>query len=217
MKTKEERKQRKAERKRKPHFVRHSFGMVFGVIFLGAAIVIPQITTPFNGMLQGFMGDMDIDITEKKTQDILNQGKDLSMDIEREGAVLLKNENETLPLAKDVNKVNVFGWASTQWLGGGSGSGQIISTDETILTALKNYGIEYNEELEKMYQDFCGEREYKNALSSWPKDFSRLYEPDINDGESYTEELLQNAKDYSDTAIVVIGRPTGESNDNPQK
>mgnify|MGYP000624038978 CR=1 FL=1 len=59
------------------------------------------------------------------------------MDIEREGAVLLKNENETLPLAKDVNKVNVFGWASTQWLGGGSGSGQIISTDETILTALK--------------------------------------------------------------------------------
>ena len=217
MKTKEERKQRKAERKRKPHFVRHSFGMAFGVIFLGAAIVIPQITMPFNGMLQGFMGDMDIDITEKKTQDILNQGKDLSMDIEREGAVLLKNENETLPLAKDVNKVNVFGWASTQWLGGGSGSGQIISTDETILTALKNYGIEYNEELEKMYQDFCGEREYKNALSSWPKDFSRLYEPDINDGESYTEELLQNAKDYSDTAIVVIGRPTGESNDNPQK
>ena len=68
MKTKEERKQRKAERKRKPHFVRHSFGMAFGVIFLGAAIVIPQITMPFNGMLQGFMGDMDIDITEKKTQ-----------------------------------------------------------------------------------------------------------------------------------------------------
>ena len=28
---------------------------------------------------------------------------------------------------------------------------------------------------------------------------------------------MQNAKDYSDTAIVVIGRPTGESNDNPQK
>lgn len=55
MKTKEERKQRKAERKRKPHFVRHSFGMAFGVIFLGAAIVIPQITMPFNGMLQGFM------------------------------------------------------------------------------------------------------------------------------------------------------------------
>ena len=52
MKTKEERKQRKAERKRKPHFVRHSFGMAFGVIFLGAAIVIPQITMPFNGMLQ---------------------------------------------------------------------------------------------------------------------------------------------------------------------
>ena len=78
--------------------------MAFGVIFLGAAIVIPQITMPFNGMLQGFMGDMDIDITEKKTQDILNQGKDLSMDIEREGAVLLKNENETLPLAKDVTR-----------------------------------------------------------------------------------------------------------------
>ncbi len=30
MKTKEERKQRKAERKKKPHFVRHSFGMAFG-------------------------------------------------------------------------------------------------------------------------------------------------------------------------------------------
>ena len=217
MKTKEERRQRKAERKRKPHFIRHSFGMIVGVLLLVAAIIIPQIAAPFGGMIQAFVGEMDIDTTEEKTKDILEQGKKLSKDIEREGAVLLKNENKTLPLSKDLGKVNVFGWASTQWLGGGSGSGQVTSTDETFLSALEEYGIEYNKELETMYQNFCSEREYKNALASWPKDFSRLYEPDINDGNYYTKELLENAKNYSDTAIVVIGRQTGESNDNPQK
>ena len=48
---------------------------------------------------------------------------------------------------------------------------------------------------------------------SWPEETCRLYEPDISDREYYTEEMLQDAKDYSDTAIMVVGRFSGESSD----
>ena len=51
------------------------------------------------------------------------------------------------------------------------------------------------------------------TLESWPEETCRLYEPDISDREYYTEEMLQDAKDYSDTAIMVVGRFSGESSD----
>ena len=45
------------------------------------------------------------------------EGKDLARSIEREGAVLVENKDDSLPLNKDsTNKVNVFGWSSSQWI-----------------------------------------------------------------------------------------------------
>ena len=41
----------------------------------------------------------------------------------------------------------MFGWASTAWLGGGSGSGQVIAVHVDLLAALKAKGISYNEDL----------------------------------------------------------------------
>ncbi len=67
----------------------------------------------------------------------------------------MKNENETLPLAKRCKQGQCI------WLGFYTVAWRWLwlwtdykSTDETILTALKNYGIEYNEELEKNVSGF---------------------------------------------------------------
>ena len=122
----------------------------------------------------------------------------------------------TLPIPASVLKVNVFGWAQTAWLGGGSGSGGIKSTDTTLLSALDAYGIQHNAELTRAYEGFQVGREYTATLHSWPEQSSRLYEPDIHDEAYFSEELLDRALDYSDTAIVVIGRLAGESNDVPE-
>ena len=148
----------------------------------------------------------------------------LAEQIVGEGAVLVQNENDTLPLDKTENaRVNVFGWSSTQWVYGGSGSGQVQQPSDGsesvgLLEALEDYGIEYNTELTDIYRNYLGERPYLStgALNSWSYQFSRLYEPSIDDTNYYSQSLLSNAEAYSDTAIVVIGRVSGESNDQPK-
>ena len=84
-----------------------------------------------------------------------------------------------------------------------------------FLGAFKESGISYNEELTRMYQDFQPKRQKTSTLESWPEETCRLYEPDISDREYYTEDLLKNAKEYSDTAIMVVGS-FSESSDCPQ-
>lgn len=86
-----------------------------------------------------------------------------------------------------------------------------------FLAALKNYGISCNTGLTDMYKDFQAGREYTSTLNSWPEQSCRLYEPDINDTVYHTAQLLDSAKSYSDTAIVVLGRISGESNDTTQE
>ena len=89
------------------------------------------------------------------------EGKDLARSIEREGAVLVENKADSLPLNKDsTNKVNVFGWSSSQWIYSGSGSGRTNGLNEQtdLITALNDYGIETNTELTDMYKGFLGER-----------------------------------------------------------
>ena len=109
----------------------------------------------------------------------------------------------------------MFGWASTAWLGGGSGSGGVSTVNTDLLAALTAYGIEYNTELTDMYKDFQPGREYVKTLKSRPEQSGRLYEPDISNTTYYTQSMLDNAKSFSDTAVVVIGRLGGESNDAP--
>lgn len=162
-------------------------------------------------------------------------GEALAEQIQAEGTVLVQNKDDVLPLSKTaVPKVNVFGWAATDWVISGSGSGQVKRAGSTDLYgALTEYGIEYNMQLADMYKRFREGREFSRAgshagtanqanptssgsLHSFNYEFSRLYEPDINDGSYYTPDLLSDAKSYSDTAIVVIGRVSGESNDSPK-
>ncbi len=151
-------------------------------------------------------------------------GESLAEQIAGEGMVLLKND-ELLPLNKtNVTKVNVFGWSTTQWIGGGSGSGRVVTsmsnwkTTTGLLEALTAYGIEYNEEIINMYREFKSSRSAytQGTLDTTESRFYTLVEPDIN-GSSYTQTMKENALNYSDTAIVVIGRITGESTDAPIK
>lgn len=154
--------------------------------------------------------------SENVNKKILKNGTKLADQIQAEGTVLLKNDKQMLPLNKDVKKVNVFGWAGTEWLSGGSGSGTVREQKTNLLQALKNYGISYNEELADMYQDFHGVRPYQ-TLHALNSESYRLYEPSLKDKDYYSDQLLDDAKKYSDTAFFVVGRLVGESSDSPRK
>ena len=148
------------------------------------------------------------------------EGQALSKQIVQEGSVLVKN-NGVLPLDKsDVSKLNVFGHASIDWVYGGSGSGQVepenSKPEENIdlLKALQIYDVDYNEALPEMYNRFCAPYGDIGSINALYDTFYRLVEPSLSsDKDYYTDALLNDALNYSDTAIVVIGRHAGETED----
>lgn len=172
----------------------------------------------FGDLVDSYLGSDKVDVTTEQVDAQKAQSAALSEQVEGEGVVLLKNDEATLPLPADTTKVNVFGWGSTQWVAGGSGSGRVDGDSQGLLDALKARGISYNEDLAQMYRSFQGSRPYLSAgsLNSHDSEFCRLYEPRITDESLYTPDLLAQAKDFSDTAIVVLTRVAGESIDCPR-
>lgn len=126
-----------------------------------------------------------------------------------EGIVLLQNKNGNLPLAEG-SKLNVFGWASTNPCYGGTGSGALSDAYPTVtlLEGLANAGIETNAELSKFYTDYRADRP---VVGMFAQDWT-LPEPAA---DSYTDELIANAKAFSDQALIVITRVGGEGADLP--
>lgn len=130
--------------------------------------------------------------------------------IEEEGLVLLRNEKNALPMTE--TKANVFGFASDAIIYGGSGSGAADeSKNVNLKTALENVGIEVNEELSDFYKQKNDEAKAKNGVTIALSDYS-VKEPSV---DNYENGLLEHAKDFSDTAIVVFGRAGGEGADMP--
>ena len=125
-----------------------------------------------------------------------------------EGIVLLENDG-ALPLASNA-KLNVFGWASTNPCYGGVGSGALSDSYPVVslLDGLANAGIETNTELSDFYTAYRADRP---VVGMWEQDWT-LPEPPA---DTYSDELISNAKDFSDTAMVVITRVGGEGIDLP--
>lgn len=134
---------------------------------------------------------------------------DLVVEMAEEGIVLVENDDNILPLSGGA-KLNVFGWASTNPCYGGTGSGALNDTYPTVtlLQGLSEAGIELNTDLEKFYTDYKADRP---AVSMRAQDWT-LPEPNVS---LYTDELMNNAKEFSDTAMVVITRVGGEGADLP--
>lgn len=143
-------------------------------------------------------------------------GNALAAQVEAEGAVLLKN-NGALPLA--TKKVNVFGWAGSDsgFIPQGSGSGTGSRNDlVTFLGGLEEAGFEYNKELASAYNNLGWKRvDSGNFVFEATDENSYRYYYGVTEADEsfYTDTLMNSARNYSDTAIVVLGRLLGEGND----
>lgn len=187
--------------KAKKKMIRAQSGLA---ILLALTIVINLICTgPMSTMLDLVSGSGTInEETSAKATQLVNE-------ITAEGVVLAKDEDNVLPVACG-SKLNVFGWSSTNPCYGGTGSGALNDaypvTD--LLTGLHDAGIETNEELSKFYTDYKADRP---SVGMVEQDWT-LPEPNVN---LYTDEMMENAKAFSDTAMVVITRVGGEGADLP--
>ena len=189
---------------RKPHPVLHGIGLVLSMILLVAVLVGTYVLSTMATIIDSFIGAPSGHYSDAEIADTKVKAEALAADVEAEGTVLVQNNDNTLPLAADNKKINVFGWASTAWLGGGSGSGGVSGVNTDLLAALTAYGVAYNTELTDMYKDFQDGREYTRTLSAWPEQSGLLYEPDINNQTYYTQSMLDNAKSFSDTADACL-------------
>lgn len=142
------------------------------------------------------------------TDETSGEATELCAEIAEEGIVLLKNEN-VLPLA-DASNLNVFGWASTNPCYGGTGSGSLSDAYETtsLLQGLTNAGFKLNTELSDFYTAYRADRP---EVGMWSQDWT-LPEPTA---DSYTDEMMNAAKEFSSTAMVIITRVGGEGADLP--
>ena len=131
-------------------------------------------------------------------------------EIADEGIVLLQNDDGLLPLTANSN-VNVFGWASTNPVYGGTGSGTLNDAYHivTLLEGLQNAGFKTNTELSDFYTNYRADRP---AVAMFEQDWT-LPEPAA---DTYPDALINNAKEFSDTALVVFSRPGAEQVDLPK-
>ncbi len=134
--------------------------------------------------------------------------KEVATQIAEEGIVLLKNDDNELPLQSGA-KVNVFGWSSTNPIYGGTGSGSMSDQYPTVsfLQGLTDAGIEYNQDLVDFYTNWRTDRPTVGMMG---QDWT-IPEPTVDE----YGDLFNSAKDYSDTAIFFIARSGGEGADLP--
>ncbi len=173
-------------------------------LLAGICIVVNMICTgPMSTMLDLISGSGTI---SKATSD---KATEVAVQIGEEGIALLENDDNILPMAKG-DKLNVFGWASINPILGGAGSGALNNAYATtdILQSLKDAGIETNSELSQFYTDYKADRP---EVGMWAQDWT-LPEPNVS---LYTDSLISNAKEFSDTAMIVISRSGGEGADLP--
>lgn len=165
-------------------------GMVASIVAVASLICLGPMSTLIGLTMESST------VSEATTED----AKQVAERIAEEGFVLLKNDDDTLPL-KSVKKLNLFGWASENPTYSGGGSGGINENYEVISLrqGLEHAGFSVNPGLAKFYASYTSDRpEMTIQKQSWT-----LPEPAIS---TYSDSLLEQAKAYSDVAVITLTR-----------
>ena len=186
------------------------------ILIMGNAICNGPVSSLLTMTAGAAKGEMSEETVEDSTA--------ISRQIVEEGIVLLKNEDQALPLASDLTNINVFGWSSTKPLYGGTGSGEFSDTSGviTLLQGLENAGFKPNEKIITFYQEEMDKEflEARPEIGMYMQDWT-VPEAKIKDMTKYKYNgekinLFEDAKAYSDTALLVVSRSGGEGADLPR-
>lgn len=135
---------------------------------------------------------------------------EFSRKVAAEGAVLLQNNNQVLPIRKN-ESVSIFGRVQVDYYRSGTGSGGSVHVAYTtnLLDGLRSKtDIRVNEQLAQVYEQWIQENPFDNGGGGWAA------EPWHQQEMTLTDELVAEARQQSDKAIIVIGRTAGEDKDN---
>lgn len=190
-------------------------GIVAIVLLIAIILVVDILCATYSQLIAlYFRGDTG---TSETAQQALAASGEFTVKEEAEGLVMLKNDDDNvLPLASTTDKVNLFGMLTAKqiFMGTGSAGGFNWDSDSFLYLdkALGDAGIEINEELWDFYANQEGNAsETGGSVTDMQGSTHSIIELPM-DAEGY-DTVLDNALDYSDTAIVVVGRAGGEGSD----
>ena len=148
-----------------------------------------------------------------------------------EGMVLLKNENNTLPL-KEKNTIAVFGKTGYHLIEAGTGSGGIRSNKYAISVneGLKEAGFSILPEMEKNYLDYIEKIKRENLVPDYFNNPKMRADNGITDDQApphFKKRLVAFSKEQplskadivkyepkSEVALITLGRSGGENYEN---
>ena len=144
---------------------------------------------------------------------VLNGLKELGRQVAAEGCVLIKNDNNVLPLQKGTT-VSIFGRSQCHYdrFKSGLGSGGEVRVDSknvvSYVDGIRNHSnLNVNEDLVKIYQDWVKQNPYDNGDGNWVNwPWSQKEMP-------MTQDIANTAKSKSDAAVIIISRTAGENRD----
>ena len=134
--------------------------------------------------------------------------KDAAVDIAREGAVLIKNDNNALPVSRD-SGIALFGRMQGNYYKSGTGSGGMVNVNHVydIREGLKEAGAKLDEELISIYNEWEKENPVDPGVG-WGQERWSQEEMPVDD------ELVNRMAAANEVAVIVIGRTAGEDRDN---
>ena len=124
----------------------------------------------------------------------------LSKEAAKEGMVLLKNENDVLPLKKG-SRIALFGKGTFDYVKGGGGSGDVtVSYVHNLYDGLKMQG-----DAVQIYEPLCDF--YRSDVQS---QYAAGAAPGMTVEPPLSDALADGARSFADTALIVISRFSGE-------
>ena len=210
------------------------FTVLLGFSYTGSVIAMENVevisdalgTPTFEIITDENAAQEDTEYFKSEYEDIptlIAAGKDMVEEVVAEGAVLLKNDNQALPLREGERKISVFGTTSADPVYSGTGSGKVdVKQAVGYYASFAEAGLELNPVLTDKYAG-----EWFTA-----PEYGEEYNPDIHfrrnaalwagAGANYISEVpwatveaaaADSFAQYGDAAIYIIGRIGGEGGD----
>lgn len=187
-------------------------GCVLAAVLVAVLIVVDVLCATYSSIITlWFRGD----VKTVEAADALKAANDFTVKQVSDGVVMLKNDDDALPL-KNVSKVNLFGALSAKqiYMGTGSAGGFNWSAEDflNLKDAFREENITVNEDLWKFYSDLTGNA---SGVAGGVTDMQGSTHSIIDVSLDYSgyAAARSKAESYSDTAIVVVGRAGGEGSD----
>lgn len=223
--------------------------IIIAVVTVLAIVVSIVLTGPLYTVMNMYFGkgkavikqnelasSLDGDYYKLEHQDadsLLSASAQKAEQVEEEGIVLLKNDNQVLPLTSEETNVSLFGRTSVDPVYTGAGSAATESTPVDYKAAFEANGFNVNESLYDFYanheitttpiktkmQTGMGEMDVEYTGRGFISSMgTAMFTGDIIaevPAKDYPEDLKDSFAKYGDAAIVFIGRVGGEGCDLP--